>query len=529
MDDPDIEAHRSPRRRLELFCLALYPLAWVGLFFSSSIYWFLPAGLRLVALWLLPRWSWWKLAAVESLGILALSLGREGFVTLPGMVASSLLPWCVYALALRGIGRHGRNTGSRAALPRLLVVGALAAVLNALALTAIDLNEDGQLPAGLASMLVSYAVGDMAGIVIVLPVLLALRDQVGAARTSWWALLANGLVVAPALVALGFAALPVVEAPVYPMLLALLPMFGLAYRFGWRPGAIALGLLALSVHTMTGPLATLWGPGQLQLLITVAGVAALLLGLASETQRVQRIELSATVQALSLRGSQLSAAANRMASLQEQERRRIGAELHDQLGQDMTAIATRLRVVERTAVDHDRSDGLASIGLLVADAHTHLREIINHLHPAVLDRFGLARAISDGPFAEMLRDHDIHYSCVTQGNVDALPDSVASALYRICQEATTNCSRHGCGGSVHIHLALEPGPLDWAVTMRIEDDAGVIEPGPRGAGRGLLNIRDRAHAIGADYVFDAASGKPRHALQMRLAPLGPTDPSFDDA
>lgn len=496
--------------------LALYPFAWVALFAGSNIYWFLPAGLRLGTLWLLPRQAWWKMAVLEWLGILALSMARPSFESLPGLVASTVLPWCIYAVVLRAIGRHGRGLSARDALPRLLMCAMVAALFTTIALTTIDLNDDGVLPVSLAATLVSYALGDVAGAVIIVPILLALRDQLGRDRLPWSALFAHGLVLAPLAIAWGLSILPVIEAPVYPLVLSLFPVFGIAYRFGWRPCAIALVLLSLGGHTLSGPLAELWEPGQLQLLIAVTGCAALLLGIASEAQQQQRTALSATVQTLSMRGTQLAAAANRIASLQEQERRRIGAELHDQLGQDMTAIATRLRVVERTAVDPAVRDGLASISLLVGDAHTHLREVINSLHPAVLDRFGLARALAEGPFAEMLDDHHINYHCEIQGDVDALPDNVASTLYRICQEATTNSARHGCGGLVYVRLDLVPDNGGSELTLQIGDNAGPLQLDPDRPGRGLQNIRDRAHAIGAQYRFDADSGSPRHSLRLRV-------------
>lgn len=132
----------------------------------------------------------------------------------------------------------------------------------------------------------------------------------------------------------------------------------------------------------------------------------------------------------------------------------------------------------------------------------------------MLDRFGLARALAEGPFAELLRDHKIAYDCSIEGQVDSLPDNIASAIYRICQEATTNCVRHGCGGYVHIRLSLVPGATHRELDLRIEDHAGELHVDPRQPGRGLLNIRDRAQAIGANYRFNAASGKPRHHLQL---------------
>jgi len=494
--------------------LALYPLAWIGLYAGSSIYWFLPAGLRLGVLWMLPRREWWKMAAVEWIAIFALSQSQNAYETPLALLASTLLPWSIYAMAMLMIGRHGRHTPATSAVPRLLACGALAALLNAIALTAINLNDTGSPLDDLTTSLAGYALGDLAGVVLVLPVLLALSGQWGPDRRRWTDLFANGLVLAPLGVALGLSLLPIIEAPVYPLVLALLPLFAIAYRIGWRQGAIALGLLVPGLLAISGPLVELWDVGQLQVLIGTAGCVALLLGVSNENQKAQRSALGATVKALSLRSGQLAGAANRIATLQEEERRRIGAELHDQLGQDMTAIATRLRIVERGAVDPALREGLASINALVSDAHTHLREAIDHLHPAVLDRFGLARALAEGPFAELLRDHGIDYDCTTEGELDALPDNIASALYRICQEATTNCVRHGCGGYVHIRLSLVPGEGCSQLTLQIHDQAGELLVDSLHPGRGLTNIRDRAHAIGAEYGFDAASGKPRHHLQL---------------
>ncbi len=521
VDRSDIEAHRTPPRRLESLLLALYPFAWVALFAGSNLYWFLPAGLRLGMLWMLPRRSWWRMAVLEWASIGTLGLWRGAFESLPALVASAVLPWCLYALVLRGIGRHGRDTPSREALPRLLVVGLVAAMFTTVALTAIDLNDDGVLAAGLPAMLVSYALGDFAGVVIVVPILLALRDQFGPERIGWNALLVNGLVLGPLLVMLGLFALPVVEAPVFPLVLALFPIFGIAYRFGWRPGAIALGLLGLSLHAFSGAIEAKWGPGQSQLLFTATGCAALLLGVASETQRVQRSALTATVEALFLRRNQMTDVADRMALLQQQERRRIGVELHDQLGQDMTAIATRLRVVARTAAEESVKTGLASIGQLVDDAHAHLREAINDLHPAVIDRFGLARALCEGPMAEMLRDRGIDYVADIEGDIDRLNETIAMALYRISQEAANNCVRHVGGGRFRIAISLLIGPHDAVVSLSIDDDGGEVPLYKTRTGRGMKSIADRADALGAAYQFNLQSGQPRHSLLLRLPPLPP--------
>ena len=493
--------------------LALYPFTWLGLFGISGMLWYLPAGLRLGTLWLLPRRLWPVMAAVEITTLIV--LGRTlDYRSLPGWLLGAILPWCIYAVVLRAIGRHGRGARASKALPRLLAVGFVAAVFNSILLTAIDLNDDGSLVTSLPPTLVSFALGDFAGVVLVLPIMLAMVEQFGPRRQPWPALLAYGVALAPAAVVLALSVLPVIEAPIYPLALALLPLFLIAHRYGWRPAVVAYGLLCLALTTVQLPMVDSLKPGQLPLLMAMVGCAALLLGVATEALRTQRGEMDEIVQALRRRSAELTVAANRMAALQEQERRRIGVELHDQIGQDMTAIATRLRIVELTASNPAVLDGLASISNLVTSAHGHLREVINELHPAVLDRFGLSRAIADGPFAELLRDHDVLYTSRVQGRVDELPDNIASALYRICQEAATNGARHGCGGRLHIRLILVPSAIAAELTLEIEDQAGAIEVDPERPGRGLLNIRDRADAIGADYRFNPESGMPRHWVHL---------------
>ncbi|HZW18400.1 MAG TPA: MASE1 domain-containing protein [Luteimonas sp.] len=513
-ENATIETQSPWWRRPAVIGLALYPAAWMALLAASNTLWFLPAGLRLGTLWLLPRRLWPVMAGVEVATLLAWNAIGLDYANPVNLVLGAVLPWCVYATVLRGIGRHGRGTPAVKALPRLFAVAFVAAVFNSILLTAIDLDDSGMLGAGLPATLVSFALGDFAGSVLLVPIMLALAEQVGPKRHPWPELAAWGVAVAPAAIVLALALLPAIEAPIYPLAMALLPLFLLAHRYGWRATAVAYGLLCVTLIVVPLPFASALQPGQLPLLMGMAGCAALLLGVATDALRTQRREMDEIVRALRRRGVELTLAANRMAVLQEQERRRIGVELHDQIGQDMTAIATRLRIVELTASNPEVLKGLSSISSLITSAHGHLREVIDKLHPAVLDRFGLSRAIAAGPFLELLRDHGVLYTSRVQGRVDQLPDNIASALYRICQEAVTNGARHGCGGRMHIRLVLLPSPAASELILEIEDHAGAIAVDPERPGRGLLNIRDRADAIDADYRFNPDSGMPRHWVHL---------------
>ena len=194
--------------------LALYPFAWLGLFALSGIFWFLPAGLRLGTLWLLPRRLWPAMAVLEIGALLTMGIVQDLYASKFALLAGAIMPWCIYATVLRGIGRHGRGTAERRALPRLLAVGFVAAVFNSILLTGIDLNDDGSLATGLPSMLVSFALGDFAGVVLVVPIMLVLADQRGTGRRPWPELIAYGVALAPSSVVLGLSLLPVIEAPI---------------------------------------------------------------------------------------------------------------------------------------------------------------------------------------------------------------------------------------------------------------------------------------------------------------------------
>lgn len=509
-----IETRRVSKRPVRWLLPLGYAAAYIGLYHLSSVYWFLPAGLRLAALWMSPRRDWWLLALGDMAAILAVT-GMRGTFTVPAMqLAAAVVPWSVYAVLVALAWRPPGRQPTPESMVRFLVCGLAASVGSAAALTTINGIDDGGLARPIAAYF-NFALGDFIGVLMIAPLV---RILLGPWRAPGMGrdLFANGLVLAPAACALALHVLPVERVEFDPVVLSSFVLFWIAYRFGWRAGAVALILLSTGVNVVEDDVFRIWQPVQLQLFMAAVGFATLTLGVSADSLRTQDRALRASIDMLSTRTRALAEAANRIVSQQEDERRRIGAELHDELGQDMTAIATRLKLVKRAGDVEQVRAGLESLEQLVASAHEHLRDTIQSLHPLVLDKFGLGRALAEGPMSELAREHGIDYRCTIEGDVDALPDAVASALYRICQEVVTNCVRHGCGGWVHLALRVEAHDHAHDVTLRIEDAAGAFEIPAGSRGLGLQNIRDRADAIGADYVFDVASGEPRHLLEVRV-------------
>lgn len=511
-----IETQRPGRRRAEHLALLAYPFAWALLYSVSDSYWFLPAGLRLGALWLLHRPDWWKLALAEWVAILAISLARGTFEDPLALLLSTVLPWTVYAAVLGFARLPMRSALTPSVLGRMLGAAVAAALLNGVAQALVAWVEDGHQAPALVGIVFRWGLGDFSGILTLAPLLLLAREQRRGPREPWRNLFAHGLVLSPAGVFVAVSTLPLLGASAYPAILSLLPLFLVAFQFGWKPSAIALTLLSIGMHVNRSVVLDNWTPGQAQVLIATLGSATLLLGIASDALRSQGRALASAVAILSSRSRDLADIAGRLSTQQEDERRRIGAELHDQLGQDMTAIATRVHLARHRTDDPGMRSALDAIGGLVQDAHVHLRDVLEHLHPVALSRFGLQRALEDGPAAELARDHGIDYRCEC-GGIDGvtLPPPIEIAVYRICQEAISNAVRHGCGGYLRIKLETRTDEGQTALLLRIDDKAGPIDVAITG-GRGLQGIRDRSHAIGADYVFDAASGRPRHWLRVGL-------------
>ena len=493
-----------------------YAVAWIALFFVSSAYWFLPAGLRLAVLWLVPRRRWWAVALAEWCGILAASVARGAFEPTLALLLTTLVPWCVYAAMVRLLARPPGPAPTPTTMFRFLMCGLLAAIANGAALTAIAALTGGGLRTDPANVVFLHVLGDIVGVLLVAPLVRLLHSQYRGAAVPWPQVFGHGLVVVPLLVTWGLMSLPVERAELYPVMIAVFPLFLVAFRYGWRASAVAMALLSAGVYAVDDRLFQVWHPAQLQLLIAAAGFAGLALGTSSDALRTQGRALKSSIDMLSSRTRALADATNRIVSQQEEERRRIGGELHDQLGQDMTAIATRLRLVERLSADAGTRAHLHSIETLVDDAHAHLRDVIHSLHPLVLDRFGLARALAEGPLREMARDHGVEFQCDVAGPLDRLPANVATAIYRICQEVTTNCVRHGCGGRIRIRLSMTQDATSDNVDLDIEDEGGRFEMPTGNMGRGLQNIHDRADAIGAEYLFNPDDGHPRHAMHLRM-------------
>ncbi|MEO8197636.1 MAG: response regulator [Thermoanaerobaculia bacterium] len=217
---------------------------------------------------------------------------------------------------------------------------------------------------------------------------------------------------------------------------------------------------------------------------------------------VENAVLFAQMQASTKR---LQALSRRLVEAQEDERRSIARELHDEAGQSLTSLRIGLRLLEREiaqgAVVGDRVAELVRTTDAVIDG---LHRLAADLRPASLDHLGLDAAVR-----QYAREATVKYGLAVHFKArgfssERLPAAVETALYRVVQEAMTNVVRHARATRVDI-LAEHRGDR---VMVMIEDDGAGFDPQQvhRTDHFGLLGMRERADALGGSLTLESAPG-----------------------
>jgi signal transduction histidine kinase len=183
---------------------------------------------------------------------------------------------------------------------------------------------------------------------------------------------------------------------------------------------------------------------------------------------------------------------------QETTARRFSHELHDELGQSLTAVKTGLSSLE--GADTRR---LGDCIRLVDEAIGNVRQLSQLLRPTILDDFGLEaglRWLCEGFAART--GVTVNFHSAFSGR---MPDETETHLFRIAQEALTNIARHSGAKHVQVKLEREAG----AIRLSIRDDGrGLPRPAPAGVrGLGLVGMRARARGAGGDAVVSSRPGE----------------------
>jgi signal transduction histidine kinase len=212
-----------------------------------------------------------------------------------------------------------------------------------------------------------------------------------------------------------------------------------------------------------------------------------------------------------------AALAGRLMSIQEDERRRIARDLHDNIGQQMTALRLRLDALIGAARNEPAlSTRLVDTLTLIDNVDQSLDFIATELRPAVLD-LGLASAIE-----QFVREWSATFDIPAAFDVHEidrlrLPRDTEAHLYRIAQEALNNVYKHAHATSVAVRLRRRRNDL---LLLIADNGCGMVEPGAADregrTGIGLVSMRERAALIGATLDLDSSPGRGT-TVSVRLA------------
>jgi two-component system sensor histidine kinase UhpB len=202
-------------------------------------------------------------------------------------------------------------------------------------------------------------------------------------------------------------------------------------------------------------------------------------------------------------------ATRRVLAGQEAERLRIAQELHDQVGQELTAVLLLLSRVEHEAPDEVRA-AVAEAQDSVRASLEDVRRIAIELRPEALDDLGLESALAV-LCERFVQRSGLEVSYQVDQPLPELSSDAELVIYRIAQEALTNVARHS--GSHRARLSLQTADGDIVLTVRDEGSGfgGGDEPGS-----GIRGMRERAGLIGAALVVQNAAPGPGAEVELRV-------------
>ncbi|NPE64121.1 signal transduction histidine-protein kinase/phosphatase UhpB [Dickeya dadantii] len=272
-----------------------------------------------------------------------------------------------------------------------------------------------------------------------------------------------------------------------------LPIIALAWHYGWQGALIATLMNAIALIA-----SQTWHEHPVDLLLSLLAQSLTGLLLGAGIQRLRELNLS--LQNQLARNRRL---AERLLETEEDVRRDVARELHDDIGQTITAIRTQAGILQRLAPENRnvRQSG-ALIEQLSLGVYDSVRRLMGRLRPRQLDDLTLEQAVRSLMREMELEAHGIVSHLAWHIDEASLSEGLRVTLFRVCQEGLNNIVKHANASAVTLQVWQQHERL----TLVIEDDGGGLPPGSGAEGFGLLGMRERITALGGTLQLSCTHG-----------------------
>jgi signal transduction histidine kinase len=249
-----------------------------------------------------------------------------------------------------------------------------------------------------------------------------------------------------------------------------------------------------------------------RMIVSTLALGLVVVGLS--TYRVSRLERRAEAQRkqTEFAHTELRRLSQQLVRAQEDERRSISRELHDEVGQVLTGLRVELSNLRRLrAAGNAFEDRLEEARALAGQALQAVRDLAMGLRPSMLDDLGLEPAL-EWQARDFSRRTGVAVTVQVDGTLGHLSDAHRTCVYRVAQEALTNCARHAKAANVRVALHGD----DREVILTVQDDgAGFVPRGGAPKGIGLIGIEERVRELGGKVSIFSQPGKGA-LLRVRL-------------
>lgn len=209
---------------------------------------------------------------------------------------------------------------------------------------------------------------------------------------------------------------------------------------------------------------------------------------------------------------QMRELSQRLVNAQEEERKHLSRELHDHVAQVLTGLRMELGRIER--LSPSVASGVADCKGLVDEIFLTVRSLSLGLRPSMLDDLGLQAAL-EWHVRDFMSRSAIKVDLKMAGDFDRLPENHRTCVYRVVQEALTNCVRHADAHHITVHVTSAEGEL----RLSVSDDGVGLNPAHRGRGLGLIGIDERVKELRGTAII-SPDGERGTTVAVRL-PLPP--------